>query len=143
MSLREQLRAIYDEHGRLTPDLVVQTARPKNHPLHPRVFDKPQREAAEAYYRDRAHELIQSVRIVYSEATDQEPDRSVRAFQAVRREDGQHVYEPSEKIAEDPFSRELVLRDMERDWTALRRRYEAFVEFVTMIRRDLEDGEAA
>ncbi len=49
MNLRDHFQAIYDQHGQLTPALVVQVARPKDHPLHDRVFDKPTKEAAEMW----------------------------------------------------------------------------------------------
>lgn len=140
-SLRDQLEAIHAQHGRLTPELVVQEARPKNHPLHKRVFDKAPREAAETYYRMRAHELIRSVRIVYREADETGPDRTIRAYHAVPRETG-YVYEPAIEVASDDFTRQLVLREMERDWNRLRSRYEAFAEFTAMIRATLEEEAA-
>lgn len=135
MSLRDELQAIYDQHGELTPELVVETARPRSHPLHGSVFDRPVREAAEAYYRDRAHGLIQKVRIVYRDPEDDEP-RSVRAWQAVQRPEG-YRYEPAEKVAMDPEAREIVLRDMAREWRTLKARYEDFAEFAEMVQGDL------
>jgi hypothetical protein len=36
------------------------------------------------------------------------------------------------------FARQLVLKDMEREWQALRRRYEHFEEFLAMVLRDTE-----
>jgi hypothetical protein len=118
MSLREQLQAIYDEHGKLTPELVVQAARVPSHPLHDRVFDRAPNEAAEAWYRHRAHELIQSVKVVYKEADENGPERSVRAFHCVPSPAGP-VYEPADEIVVDDFKRALLLREMERDWQAL------------------------
>lgn len=139
MSLRDQLLAIRSKHGRLDPALVIEEARDETHPLHSR-FEWDDSVAGEAWRRSQAHELIRSVRLVYREATEKESARSVRAFHAVRREDG-HTYEPAEEVVEDPFTRRLVLADMEREWKALRRRYEAFAEFAEMVRKDI--GEAA
>lgn len=130
MSLREHLQAIYDANGTLTPELVVEAARGKSSPLHALVFDRKPRDAADAWYRHRAHELIQSVRISY-ERSDGEP-QSVRAFVAVRSEVG-HVYEPAEKVAMDPLLREIVLRDMEREWRQLHARYGHFAEFIDLV----------
>lgn len=135
MSLRDQLQEIYDRRGELTPALVVEEARDEQHPLHDR-FEWDDAIAAEAWRREQAHELIRSVRVVYREADDTSPEKSVRAFHAVRTERG-HVYEPAEEIREDEFKRQLVLRDMEREWRALQRRYEGFAEFVDMVRRDV------
>ena len=140
MSLRDELQRIRDRHGKLSARLVVDDARDPAHPLHER-FNWDDTSAAESWRVHQAAELIRSVRIRYVEATDKAPARTVRAFHAVRREDG-HSYEPAEKVAEDPFTRRLVLADMEREWKALRRRYEQFAEFADMVRRDIEESAA-
>ena len=138
-SLRDELQAIYDEHGRLTPGLLVKVARPKNHPLHDRVFDQTQKNAAQCWYQYRAHELITSVKITYR-SSDGKAAKTLRGFLALRSEDpenGGYTYEPAERVAHDPFQRALVLRDMEREWQQLRSRYEVFAEFVDMVRQDI------
>lgn len=137
MSLRQILQGIYDQHGELTAELVVETARDENHPLHSR-FEWDNAAAGDQWRKSQAAELIRSVKVVYKEATDKEEARTVRAFHAVRTPKGQ-AYQPADKIAEDPFTRQLVLNDMRRDWEALKRRYERFSEFTEMIRADVED----
>lgn len=141
MSLRDELQNIYDQHGQLTPALVVDTARSKTHPLHDR-FEWNDKVAGEAWRRQQAHELIRSVKVVYREADDTNPEKSVRAFHAVRADKG-HVYEPVDKVIADDFTRRLVLQDMEREWRALHRRYQNFEEFTAMVRRDLGGDVAA
>lgn len=140
MSLRHQLQSIYDDHGKLTAQIVLDEARAETHPLHDQ-FEWDNDIAGERWRHQQARELIRSVRVIYKPATEQEPERSVRAFHAVRREDG-HVYEPAGTIAHDPVLKQIVLQDMEREWQQLKRRYNEFKEFITMVRRDL-DGEAA
>jgi hypothetical protein len=140
-ALREQLQAVYDEHGELTPRLLVEVARPKSHPLHSQVFDRPQAQAAERWYLERAHRLIRSVKVVYRRDEDDDEGLTVRAFHAVRLERG-YVYKPAEEVAADPFTRQLLLEDMRREWRQLRLRYEKFSEFISLIRADL-DREAA
>ncbi len=139
MSLRDQLQTIYDQRGQLTPNIVVDEARDPGHPLHNR-FEWDNSVAGEAWRRQQAHELIRSVRIVYREATEKEPARKVRHWHAVRNENG-HVYEPAPKVAADPLLRQMVLRDMEREWRQLQNRYGQFQEFIEMVRRSL--GEEA
>jgi hypothetical protein len=136
MDLRNELQSIYDQHKRLTPALVVDAAREPEHPLHSR-FEWNDAVAGEAWRRQQAHELIRSVRVVYREADESSSEKSVRAFHAVRKEDG-HVYEPVDKVAADDFTRRLVLQDMEREWKALHRRYQDFEEFTALVRRDLD-----
>jgi hypothetical protein len=136
MSLRDQLQQIYDQHGQLTPALVVDEARDENHPLHSR-FQWDDAVAGESWRRQQAHELIRSVRVVYKEADDKSGEKSVRAYHAVPTENG-HVYEPVDKILADDFATKLVLQAMERDWKDLKRRYEGFQEFRKMVRRDFD-----
>lgn len=140
MTLREALDAIRDKEGMLTPQLVVDEARANRSNagklLHSRL-EWDDSAAGEAWRRTQAQELIRSVRVVYKEATEVEAARSVRGFHAVTRPDG-HVYEPLDDVVQDEFTRNLVLRDMEREWKALKRRYENFAEFAVMVSRDLE-----
>jgi len=135
VSLRDHLQAIYDEHGRLTPSVVVDQARPADHPLHER-FDWDNETAGEAWRRVQAQQLIRSVRVVYREPTETDPGESVRAWHAVRQPSG-HVYEPAEKVAGDELLSRIVLKDMEREWKQLHRRFGHFVEFVDLVRGDL------
>ena len=138
MSLRDVLQGIYDQRGELTAEIVVEVARDENHPLHER-FEWDDAAAGEQWRKHQAAELIRSVKVVYREATETEEARTVRAFHAVRGPKGQ-AYQPAEKVAEDPFTRQLVLNDMEREWLAFKRRYERFTEFTAMVRRDLEEA---
>lgn len=137
MNLREELQEIHSANGRLTPELVVEAARPDDHPLHNYVFDRDVPGAAEAWYRHRAHELITSVRIVFREADEAGPQRSIRAFHALQTEGG-YIYEPVERIATDDFSRKLLLTSMEREWKQLFDRYKQFEEFLEIVSIDMQ-----
>lgn len=136
--LRDELLAVRGQHGQLTPQLVVDTARDPAHPLHSR-FEWNDAVAGEAWRRQQAHELIRKARIVYRTADESGPEKSVRAFVAVRAEEG-HVFDPVEEVAEDPFRRKLVLADMEREWKALFARYQEFEEFLSLVRQDVGDA---
>ncbi len=141
MSLRDELQSIYATHGQLTPELVVQAARPEDHPLHSHVFDREPREAAEAWYRHRAHALITSVKVVYKEADENGPERSVRAFHAIQTEEG-FKYEPVERFTSDDFARKLLLTSMEREWKQLFDRYKEFEEFLALVGADVSSASA-
>lgn len=138
--LRDQLLSVREQHGKLTPQLVVDVARDPAHPLHAR-FEWNDAVAGEAWRRQQAHDLIRKAKVVYREADDAGPERSVRAFVAVRAGEG-HVFDPVEEVIDDPLRRKMALADMEREWRALYRRYKEFEEFLGMVRRDV-NGEAA
>jgi len=142
MNLREALDAIHERHGKLTPELVVAEARANRSAvgkyLHGK-FEWDNQKAGEKWRQTQAAELIRSVRVVYREATEEEEARDVRAYHAVRSTDG-NVYEPLEKIVEDPLTTKILLKDMERDWMTLKRRYQHMQEFFSMVREDIEEA---
>lgn len=136
--IRSLLQEVHDRYGRLNPQLLVEEARPEESPLHGLVFDCGVAEASERYYLQRAHKLIQSVRIEVRKPSGESID--VRAFMAVQKgatDNGGWSYEPAEKIAQDPFLLRLVMQGMERDWRMMQERYGRFSEFADMVRRDI------
>lgn len=137
-ALRGDLLAIRQQHGKLTPQIVVDAARDPEHALHSR-FEWDDTVAGEAYRRQQAQELIRRAKVVYREAESDEPPRLGRAFIAIPTQDG-HVYDPVEEVVEDPFRRQLALNTMEREWKDLYRRYQDFAEFAAMVRRDIGDA---
>ena len=135
-TLRDELTAIYQQRGILTPELVVDESRAPDAPLHDR-FEWDDAIAGEAYRRDQAHRMIQSVKleVVYTHS-DGNPIR-VRAFQALRTEQG-NIFKPTDEVVQDPFLAKLALQSMEREWRALKARYDGFSEFYAMVRRDMD-----
>lgn len=136
--LRGELLAVRGQHGKLTPQIVVDVARDPGHPLHSR-FEWDDTVAGEAWRRQQAHELIRKAKAVFREADESGPEKSVRAFVAVRAADG-HVFDPVEEVAEDPFRRQLVLADMERRWKELFQQFKEFEEFLSLVRQDIGDA---
>lgn len=139
-SLRDILQAIYDERGDLTPALVVEAAAHSDHPLYHR-FDWNDRTAGEKWRLEQAAHLIRSVRIRRVDAAGKPSD--LRAFVAIKGEDTHRAsYVPTESALADDFTRQLVLRDMEREWKSLKRRYDHMREFAALILDDLK-GQAS
>jgi len=131
MSLRDHLTAIYEAHGDLTPSIVVAEARNPSHPLHDR-FEWDDAAAGEKYREQQARELIRSVRVVESDGL---PSESVRAFHSLPR-DGGRSYVPIDEIKADPISTQIVLREAEREWRQLFRRYGHLAEWLDAVRKD-------
>lgn len=133
--LRDEMEAIRSTYGDLTPAVVVAAATPDDHPLHHR-FEWDDKIAGPKYREMQAAALIRVVHITYRKGDE---ERKVRAYQAIPSEESPACrYEPTEEVLEDPFRRQLVLTNMEREWKSLRRRYEHLAEFASMIRKDLD-----
>lgn len=135
--LRDYLQAVYEKHGQLTADILVQEARPKTSPAHAQVFDKSVSRAAEEYYRERAAHLIRDQWVVYQEADENGAARKVRAWQIVRAPDGV-VYEPVEKVAATPIMAAMVLSEMKREYRNLESRFGHMQEFVQLAQKTVK-----
>lgn len=136
-NLREHLLAIRDEHGALTPQLVVDAARDAAHPLHTR-FEWDDSKAAEKWRLEQASQLL---RVTYRPIAGKPTD--LRAFSAVRGEDTPTSdYVPTEEALADPFTRELLLRSMKRDWQTFKRRYDQMSEFASYVAEQIGDVSA-
>lgn len=133
MSLRDQLRTIYETQGELTPALVVEVARPKDHPLHAR-FEWNDKVAGEAYRRAQAQDLIRSVKVIHADPESTVGD--VREFLSVERSDG-HTYVPIDEIQGDEVTTAIVMRQAEREWKQLKRRYENLRGWLAVVRQDV------
>ena len=133
MNMREALQAVYDHNGRLTPALVVEEARDPASPLHGHIFNLDETQAAERYYLDRAHRLIQSFKIKH--VKDSGEQLEIRQWVAVS--SPEISYKPATEVIGDPITRQLALRDMRRQWNDLKSRYDTFEEFAAMVLGDL------
>lgn len=141
MSLRDQLLAIRHEHGTLTPAIVLNEARLTDSPLHHR-FEWDNSIAGEAYRRDQAHRLIQSVKVTYSR--DANGPKTVRAFLAVDRDDSPNpVYEPITDVIEDPLTLKIVQAAMIREIRALQNRYGHLKEFAALLHEVASETQVA
>lgn len=100
-TLRDWLRGIYEEHGRLTPELVRDAARPEDSPGRPHVFGLAPADAAEAHYLSRAHDLIRRVKVTVVERGTDAP-RRIRVWHAIPGREARYEYEPLDALRSDP-----------------------------------------
>lgn len=132
--LRGELTDIYQKHGKLTPELVVEESRTVTAPLHNR-FEWDDELAGEQYRIVQAAEIIRSVRVVFA-VTDKGERKFVRAFQSLNKsgDSERGGYVPTEEIIQDELATKILLKQLERDIADIRRKYGHLKEFVDMIR---------
>lgn len=133
--LRGHLTALYMERGQLTPQDVVDDARPDESPLHHR-FEWDDEVAGEAYRRVQAQQLIRSVKISFPESAPAPERRSVRAFSSIRNggdDAASEGYAPTEEVVATDFGRKVLLRDLEREIASLKRKYGHLKEFAALM----------
>jgi hypothetical protein len=131
-TLKDELLRIRAERGALSPATVLDDARPADSPLHHR-FEWDDAVAGERYRLVQASELIRSVRVSFATPTGIE---SVRQFVI----SAPQTYSPIEEVVADPISRELLLRQFEREWKILQARYSHLIEFVEACREVLAEA---
>lgn len=135
-TLLDHLTAIHDERGTLTAALVVEVARNPLHPLHAR-FEWDDSVAGEKWRLEQAGQLLRVVKL----PADPACPGDLRAFVAVKGKDSHRAdYVPTEQAMADEFTRRLVLADMEREWKALRRRYQHMAEFAQLVLADVQQA---
>ena len=149
MSTQETLQALYDEHGILTPELVLSAASDPAHVLHSR-FEWDDTEAARRYRLAQASGLIRSVTIVIEKPEARTV--AVRAFISDREmgtqranEDDELIsgtYRPVAEVIASDVLRTAWFRALTRDWQALKRRAGQSREFADMVLDDLRGDTA-
>jgi len=134
--LESLLREVRDNRGRLTPQNVVDEARPVDHPLH-HHFEWDDAVSGHEFRIIQARQLIRRVTVTRVEASTDMPIR-VRTFHSVAGPSGRS-YEPIDEIIEEPMTMRILLSQMRRDFASLKRRYAHMEQFYAMLRDELPD----
>lgn len=117
-ALKELERLTDINNGDLTPDIVLDAARPESSPLH-KHFEWDDSVAAEAWRKDQARTLIQSYKL---HIVDERGERTVRYYTNVVIQDA-HAYRRTEDIVRIDALREQrrlsIIRDLNRIRTEL------------------------
>lgn len=146
-TVQEWAERVRIEYGKLTPVSMVEAARtdgPEGCPVYDRFKFDDDAAAAEAWRLDEARNIIRHIKVSYRKS-ERSGERWVRAYHAVPDEEGPEPYrfERAEDVAVNPVLREIVLRDMEREWKQLKSRYGHMVEFVNLVQHDIGGEEEA
>lgn len=139
MSLREILEGIYEEHGELTPGLILDLARDPHHPLHAK-FEWDDSIAAEKFRKSQARAIIREVKVRYVDPADETHTIKARVYHAVRTTTGT-AYRSTDDVMADPFTRRLLRQQMHRDWQSMMARYKDMDELWLMIREAVNEHE--
>ena len=132
MSTIDALMAIRQRRGHLTGEIVVAEAAEPSHPLH----DHFEWDDTVAGHQYRVVQALQLLRITFR--PDPSKPTELRAFVALKgKETPRSDYVPVTEAMADPFSRELLLSQMERDWKLFKRRYEHMAEFAAFIAKEI------
>ena len=140
--VRTGLRTIWEQTGRLVPAEIVDLAADPAHPLHP-CFEWDDGEAGRKFRILEAAMMIRSVKVIVAAPRDGElGEYRIRAYIASRDAGTPGAgYVPELEVRDRPDQRERVLRQMQRELNAYRRRYGHLSEFWSAIQRLADDGD--
>lgn len=139
----QAIRAIYQKHGAVKPEDVVDEARATDSALHD-LFEWGDTEAARLYREEQARYVLRSITITY-----RRPDNTitppVRAFvkivpstddpaldEAAKDAVQPHVYLPMKQVMEEPDLRQRIRRQAFRELSTWRQRYRDINEFAAL-----------
>jgi hypothetical protein len=137
------VESLYAERGAVTPEAVVELARPMDAPLHP-AFEWDDAVAAETYRENQARGLLAKLVVSYrrTDGTMTPPTRYVVKLQARKDEDPEdetleaatqpHVYIPIRRVMSEDVLRRKYVREAYLSVASWRRRYQDIAEFATL-----------
>jgi hypothetical protein len=129
--IRLRLEELYAKHGTITPELVVKDARDEDSPLHAH-FTWDADEALEKHLLVEARQLIQRYKLTIITPGDKRV--KVRRFVNV----AEQSYAPVEVAMRKKQSRTFVMEQALKELNALRLKYEALIDFDTVIQEDIK-----
>lgn len=133
--IKREMAKLRKRHGVVTPELLVEAARPPASPLH-RFFEWNDSAAAEKFRLLQASHMVRRVMVMVETSTGLRP---VRAFVSIRRE-GQRSYDELQVALGEPSSRDQFLNQLRMDLESVIRRYETYefcAESIGLVRRAL------
>lgn len=130
------IRALAEKHGQITPELVLDAAKPKTSPLHA-YFLWDNTAAARKYREIQAQQLIRSIKVTY------EPRENVsvriREFVCITPDSGDpetaasNIYIPYQAAVKVDTYKDQVLAQCRRDAESFRQKYRALQEAAEII----------
>jgi hypothetical protein len=141
MSVATHLQGIYDENGAITPQIVVDTARDDNHPLHAH-FEWDDSVAGEMYRCNQAAYMIR--RVTIRRTTPQGDDLVTRAWvsrteiEGTKSDNVTGQYLPVQVVISSPDLRPKYEQAMEREWKQLYAKYKDYQAFIDLVSADIQ-----
>lgn len=132
--VNDELQRIFDERGRLVAEDIVEIAADPASPLHDH-FTWDDTEAAAKWRHVEAGILVRKGQIVMVKDADTEV--KVRAYVSVVHA-GERTYMPTERALAE--HRDQLIQQALRDVNAMRRRYQALVDFDEVLRMAISEA---
>ena len=114
-----------ENSGALTPDIVVESARQKDSPIH-NCFEWDDSIAGEKYRKEQARRIIQCVVTDIRGNNPNPRPQTIRAFTSVQNDKGDRYYTTTAHALSNDELKEQVFANLMRDMDTLRRKYDTY-----------------
>ena len=132
-----ELEAIYEEHGKLTPPLIVADARNEDRETH-KLIEWDDSAAAESYRQEQARYIMRNIIVVQSSPKLEEPKEEqkiikFRAFENVETEDQERYFMPMQVAVGREDTRNYMLKQAMLALQSFRQKYGMIAELAAVI----------
>ena len=134
----EHIEELDKEHGEVTPQILVDDARPETALMHP-MYEWRDDIAAEKYRYNQAKKIMSELVICHVEQMNEEPEEPVRAFVSVNRLKEKASYRPTVLALTEEATAERVIENAREELRALERKYRGIVNFAAIVREWLKE----
>jgi len=124
----ERLKKIHKNE--FTTKKLAEAAKPKKNPLHPEIYDKSEKDAANAYYLERAGQCLRSLVVEIKEGSHE--TRAYHPIIVKSNDNKDKVWYSTEEIMEDPEKRTQVLKQALSELRYIRKKYNKLKELSTI-----------
>lgn len=120
--------------GQVTPEHIVEAARPAKSELHA-LFEWDDAKAAAEHRRAQAGRMLRSIEVVYKEM----PKTPMRHFEIIQKKhssvpESRTYYSTAEEVMADPKARDRLVAEAVKSLIQFRRRYEGLSELEVVLR---------
>jgi len=132
-----ELEAIYEEHGKLTPPLIVEDARNDERETH-KLIEWDEATAAEKYRLEQARYIMRNIIVVQSTPNLEEPKEEqkiikFRAFENVETEEQERYFMPMQVAVSREDTRNYMLKQAMMALQSFRQKYGMITDLAAVI----------
>lgn len=134
----EHIEKLSEEHGEVTPKLLLEDSRPKNAVLHP-LYEWDNKKAAEKYRLHQSKLIIGNLVVVSTTSEDpQIPLVPVRAFVSVNDRNEKASYRPTLIALSEEATKEKIIANALSELRSFEQKYKGLIDTEAVIRQYLE-----
>lgn len=135
----EHLEELDRIHGEVTPQIMVDDARPEKALMHP-LYEWDDFKAAEKYRCNQSNKIMSELIIVKVQTPPPEEQIPVRAFTSVKPKNEPASFRPTVIAMSDENTKEIVLENAKAELRAFDRKYRGLLDVVELLNEFISEN---